>query len=175
MNKLLPILLTLAAVSLPASAQDGKVLKGKEITESALIQALTPVETIRTRSFRRDQPVVPVKPASASLLLTFETNSADLSKAARDSLDTVGRALKSDRLAEFKFDIEGHADPRGGPDLNQHLSQARADAVRQYLVQNHQVGEQRLKAIGKGDTELLNEKNPVAPENRRVTIKTVVE
>ena len=125
--------LVAATLALPAAAADtGPILKGKEITESALIDALKPGEAPapRTRSIGSAAQVAPApkKPASASLLITFETNSADLTKDAKASLDKVGKALQSDKLAEFKFDIEGHADPRGGSDLNQQLSLSRAEA-----------------------------------------------
>ena len=33
----------------------------------------------------------------------------------------------------------------------------------------------RLKPVGKGQAELMNTSNPIAPENRRVTIKTILE
>jgi outer membrane protein OmpA-like peptidoglycan-associated protein len=174
--------LTLALALLPASAGAGNVLKGKEITESALIDALTPAENIRTRNItvmRDDQPgdaggaskpAKPVKPASASLLITFKTNSAELTAGTRQSLAVVALALGSAKLASARFAIEGHADPRGSAAANLRLSQARAESVRQYLIQHHHVDPVRLDAIGKGDTELINQSNPIAPENRRVTI-----
>ena len=168
-------LMALTALALPAAAQTTRVLKDTEITESALIEALTPERGIRTRSIKvlRDQQSEPAeKAASASMLITFHTNSADLTPEAMQSLDVVGRALKMDKLAEYKFAIEGHADPRGGPDFNQRLSQARAETVRNYLVRNHDIDKDRLTAIGKGDHEPLDKKNPIAPENRRVTIVT---
>jgi outer membrane protein OmpA-like peptidoglycan-associated protein len=140
-----------------------------------LIRALTPEPpAVRLRSLKVE-PSRPPKPAEASLLIVFQTNSADLTPQARDSLDVVGRALKADELVELRFEIEGHADPRGGHELNQRLSEARAESVRLYLVQAHSISESRLRAVGKGDRELLNTNNPVAPENRRVTIKTVVQ
>jgi len=52
------------------------------------------------------------------------------------------------------------------------LSQQRAESVRSYLVTTHNIAADRLKAEGKGDTDLLNRKVPSAPENRRVTIVT---
>jgi OOP family OmpA-OmpF porin len=52
------------------------------------------------------------------------------------------------------------------------LSQQRAESVRSYLVSTHSIAAERLKAEGKGDTDLLNRKVPSAPENRRVTIVT---
>jgi outer membrane protein OmpA-like peptidoglycan-associated protein len=180
---MLGIALCIAAPAM-AGAQGEKVLGGKDITESALIDALTPAEPgIRTRSIkilREDaggggKPLPPPKPASASLLITFETNSAELTARSRQSLDVVARALKSDKLTEFKFSIEGHADPRGGDELNLRLSQARAQSVVNYLAEQHGIDRQRLKPVGKGTAELLNASRPDAPENRRVTIKTLVE
>lgn len=79
-------------------------------------------------------------------------------------------ALQSPKLADFRFSIQGHADPRGNPEKNLQLSQHRAESVRDYLVTYKQIPNERLQAIGKGDTELMNRSNPIAPENRRVTI-----
>jgi OOP family OmpA-OmpF porin len=167
-------LMALTALALPAVAQTTRVLKGTEITEAALIDALVPEGGIRTRSIKvfRDQADPAEKAASASMLITFHTNSAELTPDAKEALDVVGRALNMDKLAEYKFSIEGHADPRGGPDFNQRLSQARAESVKGYLIQNHQIGEDRLIAVGKGDHEQFDKKNPIAQENRRVTIVT---
>ncbi|MBX5484806.1 MAG: OmpA family protein [Myxococcaceae bacterium] len=46
--------------------------------------------------------------------------------------------------------IEGHTDNRGSAELNRRLSQARADAVRDYLVHKGKVDPTRLSAIGYG-------------------------
>jgi OOP family OmpA-OmpF porin len=53
------------------------------------------------------------------------------------------------------------------------LSKGRAESVKLYLVQAQKVREDRLTAMGKGDTEPLNTANPAAPENRRVTFVNV--
>ena len=175
------LIIPLAALCFSAFAQSEKVLGGKDITESALIQALTPVPDsgdapTRTRSIRVSPEnasigaSASVKPASASLMITFETNSAALTPRAKQSLDVVGEALASNKLASFRFAIQGHADPRGESEANLRLSQLRAESVRQYLVESKHIDESRLEAVGKGDKELINSANPAAPENRRVTI-----
>jgi outer membrane protein OmpA-like peptidoglycan-associated protein len=165
---------------LPASAQE-KVLRGSQVTESALVDALEiegpkAPDDAQTRGFG---PMSVAKrktgPGKASLLITFATDSAELSADAKAALDTVGRALQSDRLAAFAFRVEGHADPRGGADHNQRLSQARAEAVVGYLVAQHGLLPERLKPVGKGSAELLDSKRVDAPENRRVTIVTTRE
>lgn len=162
-----------------AFGQATKVLKDKEITESALIDALVPDEPERTRSIkilRESGPTAPKpKPASASLLITFETGSAELTPRAKQSLDVVAKALSSNKLSDFRFSIEGHADPRGDEERNLQLSQARAESVVGYLSEQHQIARERLKPVGKGDSELLNRTHPDAAENRRVTIKTLTE
>lgn len=178
-----------------AQAGNGKVLSGKAVTESNLLDALTPSAaapatggangdadvSVRTRSLRvtSNTPaaavLAPRKKASASLLITFETNSAQLTPRSKDQLDVVAGALKNDRLKDFNFEVEGHADSRGAPDANQVLSQQRAESVRAYLVGNHSIAEARLRAVGKGDTEPMNTRDVAAAENRRVTITTITQ
>ena len=172
-------IVALALLPILSFGQADKVLKGKQIEESALVDALTPAEKpILTRSIRvtrEGQAPVPIKQAAASLLITFETDSAQLTPKAKQSLEVVARALKSDKLANFKFSIEGHADPRGGEELNLRLSQERAESVVSYLADEQKIERSRLQAVGKGQSELLNITEPNAPENRRVTIKTLTE
>jgi outer membrane protein OmpA-like peptidoglycan-associated protein len=169
----LSLCVTAAGAQTPAGEQ---VLRGNKVTESNLLDALTPdPEPVVTRSLKvtRDgAPTVPARKPSASLLITFETNSAELTAPAKKQLDVVAAALKNDRLAEYSFNVEGHADPRGDADGNLTLSQQRADSVREYLINTHGIAAERLKAEGRGDRDLLNRKVPSAPENRRVTIVT---
>ena len=66
--------------------------------------------------------------------------------------------------------IEGHADPTGNPEHNWKLSQERAESVVKYLSTQGNVRRERLKAEGKGASDLYNAKIPTAPENRRVVV-----
>ena len=157
-------------------AQPAPVISEKDVTESGLVNMLTPAPRTRSIKVTRDgKPEAPPPPPSASLLITFQTNSAELTPQARQSLEVVARALKSEKLSQFGFAIEGHADPRGNPDSNMKLSQRRAESVAAFLEQSQQIPSARLKPVGKGQTELMNTSNPAAPENRRVTIKTITD
>jgi outer membrane protein OmpA-like peptidoglycan-associated protein len=173
--------LSLAQVGLHAQASPEApvVLKGKSVTEDNLVDALAPADTVVTRSLRVQRDGASgqqaVRKPSASLLITFETASATLTPAARKQLDVVAAALRNDKLSEYNFNVEGHADPRGAHDTNLTLSQQRAESVRSYLVTVHNIDPKRLKALGKGDSEQLNKDNPAAEENRRVTIVTDVQ
>jgi outer membrane protein OmpA-like peptidoglycan-associated protein len=168
------------AAAVPVLAQTEaapSVMKEDQVTQQALIDALAPPQPARTRSIRvvRADPAATVAaPASASLLITFDTNSARLTPEARKALDVVAQAFGSDQLASRRFKIEGHADPRGTFDANMKLSRERAEAVRDYL-NTKGVDAARLQPVGKGDRELLKPADPAAPENRRVTFVTVAQ
>ncbi|WOB06095.1 OmpA family protein [Piscinibacter gummiphilus] len=177
--KLVATLLAATLCASPWAQESTTLLKGNKVTEANLLDALTPEPApVLTRSLKvsRDNSAgvlaAPKKKASASLLITFETNSAELTSNAKQQLDVVAAALKNDRLADYTFNVEGHADPRGNSDANMLLSQQRAESVREYLMAQHGIAADRLKAEGKGDTDLLNKKVVAAPENRRVTIVT---
>ena len=177
MKRILVIASALCALA-PAAAfsQAAPVLKEKDVNESALVNMLTPQPRSRSIRVTREGGAAPAAAApSASLLITFETNSAQLTPSARQSLEVVARALKSDKLAQFNFAVEGHADPRGNEATNLRLSQARAESVVAFLADAQQIERARLKAVGKGQSELMNTSNPAAPENRRVTIKTLAD
>lgn len=188
-------LLCLGLMGIVGAAQaEDRILRGSELNQQNLIDALTPAPVggveevpaggVRTRSIKvmRDQPPAKpgeaavkqaVKKASASLLVTFATNSTELNEETKASLDVVAQALQADKLADFAFSIEGHADPRGNAEDNLRLSQGRAESVVRYLVAQHHIDPARLKPVGKGASELVNTERIDAPENRRVTITTI--
>lgn len=143
------------------------VMRGAEINESALVDALTPPPL--TRSLKVSPP------SSASILITFETNSTRLTADAKRDLDVVGKAMTNTRLAGLRFVIEGHADRRGSSESNTKLSLERAKAVREYLVRQHDISGARLQTLGKGDSEPMNTRDSAAPENRRVRFVTLTE
>lgn len=186
MKRTISSLLLLLGLGLGLSCAAQNVLKGSQVTETALIDALlidapadASISGAKTRGFRPAVPGgAPTRPADpnagkASLLITFATNSAELGPETRGLLDTLARALQSDKLAGFSFRVEGHADARGDAESNQKLSQQRAEAVAAYIVSNHGLLPERLVPQGKGASEPMNKARVDAPENRRVTIVTV--
>jgi outer membrane protein OmpA-like peptidoglycan-associated protein len=160
----------------PLHAQEQQVLQdviaGRSLTPEAVLDALDPT-AVRARSLRiraTGRPAMAPR-ASASLLVTFDTNSIELTGAARRQLDIVASALRNDRLVEYRFTVEGHADPRGNSNSNLTLSQDRAESVKRYLMDQGIAGD-RLVAEGRGDREPMLPAEPAAPENRRVTFVT---
>jgi outer membrane protein OmpA-like peptidoglycan-associated protein len=140
---------------------------------AAAPSAARPVSTSAAR------PRAPVAAASGSaagpsvnVTVNFPTGSADLTPAAKASLDSLGKALSSNDLAAFRFRIEGHTDNVGSREDNKALSQRRAEAVVTYLTGQYNVAPTRLEAVGVGQDQPLVQTPPQTPEarNRRVQV-----
>lgn len=121
---------------------------------------------------RTAPPPPPDYRPSVNLTVQFATGSAELTPAARRSLNDLGRALSSHELADYRFLIEGHTDTVGSRAYNLDLSERRAQAARQYLIENFGIDASRLEAVGRGEDDLLIRTPDQTPEarNRRVRI-----
>ena len=141
----------------------------RSATSEELIQKLEPSSpAMRTRGMRNLSPEAREKP-NVDLLIQFEFDSAKLLPESRPLLDNLVKAINSDKLRGFTFVVEGHTDIVGSAEYNQKLSDQRALSVLAYLASKG-VSKERLKALGKGSTELLMPDKPDAAENRRVRI-----
>jgi outer membrane protein OmpA-like peptidoglycan-associated protein len=128
-----------------------------------IVTALRPVKT-RGLTIGDDAAATP----KISLQLRFARNSAELTAEAKRRLDVLGTALHEAELAQANLIVSGHTDVSGSFELNLSLSKRRADAVKVYLITAHDVAAERLKAVGRGPHDLLDEANPRSPANRRV-------
>lgn len=115
---------------------------------------------------QRDLPTV-------ALDIQFALDSAELTDQARRQLTEFARAMTSERLARYRFLLEGHTDSRGPKDYNKRLSERRAASVRRYLVQVHGIDADRLSTRGHGERFPLDADDPRAAVNRRVEITNV--
>ena len=107
---------------------------------------------------------------SADIEVYFDFDSAEVTPQAVELLDGLGAAMTDPRLAGQKFVIAGHTDAQGRADYNLALSQRRAEAVRQYVIDKHGIDPANLIARGFGKSRLKNPRAPLADENRRVQI-----
>jgi outer membrane protein OmpA-like peptidoglycan-associated protein len=108
-----------------------------------------------------------------NLDIRFGNDSDSLTAAAHGQLDQLGTALKSPELAHARFVIAGHTSSSGAAQHNRQLSEARAQAVRGYLIEHCGIERERLRAVGYGADRPLPEFPPNALEQRRVEISTL--
>lgn len=129
-------------------------------------------------------------PAPKTMAITFNTDAlfqfgrADVAAIlpyGREQLDRLAQRITT-RYADFehsKIQVIGHADPIGNPIANQTLSEARATAVRDYLV-TQGVSAERIDSQGRGAHEPLDKTcgalaNPVSIACNKVNRRVVVE
>lgn len=138
-------------------------------TAEEIIRSLDPP---KMRGIRPGAAAKTMPRPSISMELQFDFNSAKIAQTEEERLNIVAEALRADQLSQKRFEIIGHTDAKGSEQYNQKLSENRAEAVVKYLV-DQGVAKNRLKIVGKGESELKNKADPEAAENRRVEIAVV--
>ena len=101
----------------------------------------------------------------------FQKGKSDLPEAAKFVLHDLAKVMEKNPLVKLR--LEGHTSAEGDADFNQKLSEARAQAAVDFLINVEGVDESRLEAIGLGSTQLKNTDDPMAPENRRTEFVVV--
>ena len=105
----------------------------------------------------------------------FKFGKTALPDEAKTRLDQMIEQIKADPKGAY-FEIEGHTDDVGDKMVNERLGMERAEAVKIYLYEQHQIPLHKMNVISYGEDK------PVAPnktkagraQNRRVVIKVLV-
>jgi OmpA-OmpF porin, OOP family len=101
----------------------------------------------------------------------FKFDSYELTPEALESLDQLATQIK-DR-DNFILEIEGFADWIGNDAYNNQLTQRRANSVRRYLAEHHNIALFRMHILGFGEIRPVadNKTREGRAENRRVEIR----
>ncbi len=114
----------------------------------------------------------PVQYASTNTIvgftINFEFDSTEIKPESYGYLDSMGELLSRPEHVGARMRIVGHTDSLGPESYNQNLSERRAAAVRDFLVQRYDVDPSRLLTEGRGELDLLDGFQATAAENRRV-------
>lgn len=158
------------AAALPAVADDA-IDMGQTVPDAkAVAEGLFPedaCEQLKAAGFK----CMGFKPAVRYSLpaSSFKLGSAELPDTLKKQLEVFAEVLKSKRGASKAVRIEGHADASGAAAFNMQLSQKRAEAVRDFLVELG-ADKELILPVGVGANVPKNTKDPFAAENRRVEI-----
>ncbi len=103
--------------------------------------------------------------------VVFEFDKSTLLPVSQRTLDAVGDVLV--RYPDLQIEIGGHTDAVGTDAYNQRLSERRAEAVRQYLLDGFRIDPARLTTRGYGETRpVATNGNPTGRTlNRRVEFR----
>jgi peptidoglycan-associated lipoprotein len=104
----------------------------------------------------------------------FQFGRATLAPEARAEIDRLVEQLTANPQHLF-IEIEGHTDSVGSAAFNERLGMQRAEAVRRYLYEEHNIPLHKMNVISYGQTK------PIAPnttrdgraQNRRVVVKVL--
>ena len=108
--------------------------------------------------------------AQITLAIEFDFGSARIRPRSYRSIGLMADALYHPALYGYCFLIVGNTDAVGGREYNFKLSERRAEAIRQALINPFGIGRLRVDTLGLGEEQLLNPGNPKAAENRRVQL-----
>jgi outer membrane protein OmpA-like peptidoglycan-associated protein len=160
-----------------AAARDAAAREAQLQTEQAKAEterARKAAEALRAQLLEQFNRIMETRDSPRGLVVTmadvlFDTGKYDLRPPTREALARLsGIALAHPGL---RFEVEGHTDSTGSDELNQTLSQQRADTVRGYLVQQG-LPAQSVTASGFGKTAPVADNGTAAgrQKNRRVEL-----
>jgi len=161
-----------------------KQLTGLDAAPDLDIAALRDQVLKRSQSRSRNEPPPQKRPPIApelTKLPTFNVNiqfDIDTPIVLPDSYETLGRiadALVQSTMLPYGFLIIGHIEANGRRENNALLSQRRADAIRDVLVNTFKISSKRVQSVGLGEEQLLDAAHPTAPVNQQIQIMTVAK
>jgi outer membrane protein OmpA-like peptidoglycan-associated protein len=144
----------------------------KVATDAAQLAANTSQQ--QAVELQRQLEILQARPTDRGLVLTlgdtlFATGRSEIKSGATANLDRLTTFLNEypNRTAA----IEGFTDSMGSDEMNQSLSERRADSVKRYLVRQG-VGSDRLTSSGRGESAPVadNESASGRQQNRRVEV-----
>jgi peptidoglycan-associated lipoprotein len=104
----------------------------------------------------------------------FKLNRVEIPDEAKAEIDELVNQLKANPNGAW-IEIEGHTDATGGKAYNMALGEKRAEQVKRYLYEQHQVPLHKMNVISFGEEKPVsdNKTRTGRAQNRRVVIKVL--
>jgi OmpA-OmpF porin, OOP family len=138
----------------------------------------------RSRSRSRNEPPPDKRPPIApdlfklptfSVAVTFDTDTPVVRPESYQSLGRIADAMVQASLLPYSFLIVGHMETTGRRENNVILSQRRADAIRDALVNTFKISSKRIQSLGLGEEQFVDPAHPASPVNEQVQIVTIAK
>jgi OmpA-OmpF porin, OOP family len=151
-----------------------------ELDLPALRQKTLERSRIRSRTEPEASKRPPIAPELQGLPgfnvdIQFDTDTPIVRPQSYETIGRIADALVHATLLPYSFLIVGHIEANGKRESNVILSQRRADAIRDILVNTFKISAKRIQAIGLGEEQLLDPPRPTASPNQQTQILTVAK
>ena len=105
--------------------------------------------------------------------IEFEANKSGIRPAMQPTLDRITLFLVDHPT--YRLSIAGHTDGRGDPEVNEKLSQDRAEEIRRYIERKGKLGPNRIESFGYGSSKPIKDELTEADAriNRRVEFRLI--
>jgi outer membrane protein OmpA-like peptidoglycan-associated protein len=161
-----------------------KQLTGLDATPDLDIAALREQVLKRSQSRSRNEPPPQKRPPIAPDLtklptfnvnIKFDTDTPIVLPESYQTLGIIADALVQSSMLPYGFLVVGHIEANGKRESNALLSQRRADAIRDTLINTFKISSKRLQSVGLGEEQLLDAAHPAAPVNQQIQIMAVAK
>jgi outer membrane protein OmpA-like peptidoglycan-associated protein len=143
---------------------------GAKAAQESADAAISGVNATNQRITSLDDYVV-----QSTATVNFKVGSAKLSPEGKQSLDQVAQAALT--LKGYTIEVTGFASADGDVKANKVLSERRAQAVKDYLIETHNIPLRRIgTSYGFGELQAVADNNTLEgrQQNRRVEVKLMV-
>jgi len=157
-----------------AESAEQKVAANSARSDADAAQVAANASQLQAAELQRQIEVLQARPTDRGLVLTlgdtlFATGKSEIKSGATANLDRLTAFMNE--YPKRTAAIEGFTDSMGSDEMNQSLSERRADAVKRYLI-DQGVGSARLTSTGRGESSPVadNESAAGRQQNRRVEV-----
>ena len=194
MSRIAMLLTAAAMLAVPTAASHGQAAPARDDIVNALknfdsgpdldIAAIRQKTLEQSRSRSRKEPEASKRPMIVPEILNLPTFTvsvdfdSDTPVVRPSSYETVGRiadALVQASLLPYSFLIVGHTSSDGKREANVMLSQRRADALRDSLVNTFKISSKRVQSLGLGEEQFIDQAHPTSPVNLQIQIVTIAK
>ncbi|KIN70337.1 OmpA/MotB domain protein [Sulfitobacter noctilucae] len=145
--------------------------RGLVIVPSGQTDTATDTAPAGTEVAAAEEYVAVDKADQVNVKISFDFDSAALREDEKPKLASLCDAMKAVDVAVFQ--IIGHTDSSGSAAYNENLSLLRAQEVKRHMVSSCGIEEDRLRAIGLGESAPFDPADPRSDANRRVEFQAL--